>query len=112
MEYVLIFGSIIFGCALLSWSWVRGIDHMKENHPDYKGEDFLDWGKDDQPDLLSESSKDKIVEEVKNKGLYQDGFKKPNPKQFNGIKSDEPFVKTRKKKKRDWENEIDLRGSE
>jgi hypothetical protein len=21
--------------------WVRGIDYMKENHPDYKGEDFL-----------------------------------------------------------------------
>jgi hypothetical protein len=20
---------------------------MKENHPDYKGEDFLDWGDDD-----------------------------------------------------------------
>ena len=33
--------------ALLSWSWVRGIDYMKENHPDYKGEDFLDWGDDD-----------------------------------------------------------------
>lgn len=27
--------------ALISWSWVRGIDYMKENHPDYKGEDFL-----------------------------------------------------------------------
>lgn len=23
--------------------WVRGIDNMKEKHPDYKGEDFLDW---------------------------------------------------------------------
>jgi hypothetical protein len=23
--------------------WVRGIDYMKKNHPDYKGEDFLDW---------------------------------------------------------------------
>ena len=23
--------------------WVKGIDNMKENHPDYKGEDFLDW---------------------------------------------------------------------
>ena len=20
---------------------------MKENHPDYRGEDFLDWGEDD-----------------------------------------------------------------
>ena len=27
--------------ALISWLWVRGIDYMKENHPDYKGEDFL-----------------------------------------------------------------------
>jgi hypothetical protein len=27
--------------AIISWSWVRGIDYMKENHPDYKGEDFL-----------------------------------------------------------------------
>lgn len=29
--------------ALISWLWVRGIDYMKKNHPDYKGEDFLDW---------------------------------------------------------------------
>lgn len=43
-------GVIIFmvlGTALISWSWVRGIDYMKEKHPDYKGEDFLDGGKDD-----------------------------------------------------------------
>jgi len=26
--------------------WVNGIDNMKENHPDYKGEDFLDWDDD------------------------------------------------------------------
>ena len=39
-------GVIVFmvaSIALLSWSWVKGIDYMKENHPDYKGEDFLDW---------------------------------------------------------------------
>jgi hypothetical protein len=23
---------------------VNAIDKMKENHPDYKGEDFLNWG--------------------------------------------------------------------
>jgi hypothetical protein len=23
--------------------WVRGIDNMKKNHPDYKGEDWLNW---------------------------------------------------------------------
>jgi hypothetical protein len=33
--------------ALISWSWVNGIDYMKENHPDYKGEDFLDYGEDE-----------------------------------------------------------------
>jgi len=38
---------IVLSCGLLAWSWVRGIDYMKENHPDYKGEDFLDWGNDD-----------------------------------------------------------------
>jgi hypothetical protein len=27
--------------AMVATFWVRGIDYMKENHPDYKGEDFL-----------------------------------------------------------------------
>lgn len=29
--------------AIVSWFWVKGIDNMKKNHPDYKGEDFLNW---------------------------------------------------------------------
>jgi hypothetical protein len=33
--------SVIVGILL-----VNGIDNMKENHPDYKGEDFLDWDDD------------------------------------------------------------------
>jgi len=32
---------IVFASALLSWAWVKGISNMKENYPDYKGEDFL-----------------------------------------------------------------------
>lgn len=28
--------------ALVATFWVRGIDYMKENHPDYKGEDLFD----------------------------------------------------------------------
>jgi hypothetical protein len=32
---------IVVFCALLSWAWVKGISHTKENHPDYKGDDFL-----------------------------------------------------------------------
>jgi hypothetical protein len=38
---------VVASMALLSWAWVRGIDNMKKNHPDYKGEDFLDWGEND-----------------------------------------------------------------
>lgn len=40
---------------------------------------------------------------------------KPNPKQFDGIKSEEPFVKTRKRKPKtvkDWEDEFDIGGHE
>ena len=32
--------------ALISWSWVNGIDYMKENHPDYKGMDL--FGEDEE----------------------------------------------------------------
>ena len=32
---------IVFFSALLSWAWVKGISNMKENNPDYKGDDFL-----------------------------------------------------------------------
>ena len=41
--------------------------------------------------------------------------KKPNPKQFDGVKSEEPFVKTRKRKPKsvkDWEDNFDLGGHE
>ena len=41
---------------------------------------------------------------------------KPNPKQFDGVKSEEPFVKTRTKRKpktvKDWEDNFDLGGHE
>ena len=38
---VVVFIFMVVFTALISWSWVRGIDYMKENHPDYTGEDFL-----------------------------------------------------------------------
>lgn len=38
--------TIIVASALISWAWVRGIDYMNTNHPDYKGEDFLNWESD------------------------------------------------------------------
>jgi hypothetical protein len=37
MVYLFLF---LFTLAI-SLLWVRGIDNMKKNHPDYKGEDFL-----------------------------------------------------------------------
>ena len=38
--------------AIISYLWVRGIDFMKENHPDYKGDDFLNWDEDDKNSIL------------------------------------------------------------
>jgi len=38
---------VICIAALISWVWVKGIDNMKNNHPDYKGKDFLDWEDDE-----------------------------------------------------------------
>lgn len=40
----LLFFGLIF-VLLISIAWVKGIDNMKKNHPDYKGEDFLNWDK-------------------------------------------------------------------
>ena len=41
---------------------------------------------------------------------------KPNPKQFDGVKSEEPFIKTRTKRKpktiKDWEDEFDIGGNQ
>ena len=34
--------------AIISFFWVRGIDYMKENHPNYKGDDL--FGKFDDED--------------------------------------------------------------
>jgi hypothetical protein len=38
-------GLIILAISMLLsliWLWAGGIDYMTNNHPDYKGEDFLD----------------------------------------------------------------------
>jgi len=48
--------------------------------------------------------------------IQEKSGKKQNPKQFNGIKTEEPFVKTRTKRKpksvKENENDFDLGGSE
>ena len=33
---------IIFISSIIAWFWAKGIDYMNKNHPDYKGEDFLE----------------------------------------------------------------------
>jgi hypothetical protein len=34
-------GCSVILSAIVATLWVRGIDHMKENHADYIGDDFL-----------------------------------------------------------------------
>ncbi len=51
--------------ALISYFWVRGIDYMQENHPDYKGEDFLDWGNETAPWEDDNKDSDKTIEKAK-----------------------------------------------
>ncbi len=57
MEYVIAIG-ISFGlAAIIAFFWVRGIDNMQKNYPDYKGEDFLNWNEEDIDDEFSRQSK-------------------------------------------------------
>lgn len=42
MEVVISIFACVILLAVISVLWVRGIDYMKENYPDYKGEDFFD----------------------------------------------------------------------
>jgi hypothetical protein len=57
MEYVILFGVMIIVLGFISWRWVVGIDYMQKNHPDYKGEDFLNWGNDEE----NEEDKNRIM---------------------------------------------------
>jgi hypothetical protein len=43
MENLIVFLLIIPITLLISILWVRGIDNMKKNYPNYKGEDYLHW---------------------------------------------------------------------
>jgi hypothetical protein len=59
MEYVILFGVMMILIGFISWRWVVGIDYMQKNHPDYKGEDFLNWG--DNKDKDNEEDKNQIM---------------------------------------------------
>jgi hypothetical protein len=45
MWKVYLFGLIV--TVIVSVIWVAGIDKMKTNYPDYKGEDFLNFDQDE-----------------------------------------------------------------
>lgn len=49
--------SIVVVSAVIAWRWVVGIDYMQKNHPNYKGEDFLNWGGDKDND----NDKDQVM---------------------------------------------------
>ena len=38
--YVLLAGALFLMFSLI-YNWIRGIDYMEKNHPDYKGEDMF-----------------------------------------------------------------------
>ncbi len=57
MEHLIVIGIVLFISAIISYFWVRGIDYMQKHHPDYKGEDFLNWdGKNDGWDDITKSA--------------------------------------------------------
>ena len=41
MEHIPVFVIMFIVVAFISWRWVEGIDYMKKNHPDYKGDDLF-----------------------------------------------------------------------
>jgi hypothetical protein len=47
-SYLVGIGCSFVLAAVVAFFWVRGVDHMKENHPDYKGEDFLNWDEEEK----------------------------------------------------------------
>ena len=59
MEIVITVGIVLVISAFISFLWVRGIEHMHKNHPNYKGEDFLNWdGKNPWEDITTTAGRD------------------------------------------------------
>ena len=75
MEILVGVGCMMLMAAPIVVLWVIGIDHMKKNHPNYKGDDFLHW-----------ESSEKIVQfpkkEIKNVKVKVKSVEKRKPKSF------------------------------
>jgi hypothetical protein len=65
-QYIGLGISFVFA-LILSIFWVKGIDHMKEKYPNYKGEDFLDWGNETAPWETDENEDKKNLNTEDNK---------------------------------------------
>jgi hypothetical protein len=57
MGYLIGIGCSVFVSAIIAFFWVRGIDYMKENHPDYKGEDLFGLWDDEKYDVENKNKK-------------------------------------------------------
>jgi hypothetical protein len=57
MGYLIGIGCSVFLSAIIALFWVRGIDYMKENHPDYKGEDLFGLWDDEKDDVENKNKK-------------------------------------------------------
>jgi hypothetical protein len=53
MGYLIGIGGSIILAAIVALFWVRGIDYMKENHPDYTGDDLFGVFDEDNKNNLS-----------------------------------------------------------
>jgi hypothetical protein len=47
ISYIVGIGCSLLLAVIISILWVRGIDYMKENHPDYKGDEFFGFDDND-----------------------------------------------------------------
>ena len=78
--------------------------------------DRLRWLEERLTKLEKDAVKITFTGKPKTQTDYENEHRKPNPKQFDGIKSEEPFVKTRTKRKpktiKDWEDEFDIGGNQ
>jgi hypothetical protein len=54
-SYLVAIGISVLVSGIISFFWIRGIDYMKKNHPDYKADDWLNWDKD-----MTEDDKNQI----------------------------------------------------
>ena len=51
-SYLIAIGCSFTLAAIVAFFWVRNIDYMKKNHPDYKGDDLFGKFDEDEEDHI------------------------------------------------------------